>query len=44
MTDSGGPKWDELKWKRKLETFGFDDEPVHVEGPDHAADTLWYLS
>ena len=44
MANDDGSKWDELKWKRQLETFGLNDEPVDVEGPDHAVGTLWYIT
>jgi len=33
-----GPQWDELQWRRRLETFGDDDAPIIASGPKGEVD------
>jgi acid phosphatase len=39
---SADTKWDQLEWRRRLETFGKDDLPVIVTGSGNAYDGVWY--
>lgn len=42
MTKTDWSTWDELQWRRRMETFGDDDRPVLAAGPEGAVDTVWY--
>lgn len=35
-------KWDQLSYRRRLETFGIDDGPVVAAGPGGEFDAVWY--
>ena len=34
-------KWDTLEWRRRIETFGHDDEAVATTGPAGEVDKIW---
>lgn len=36
-------KWDEMQYRRRLETFGIDDGPVVAAGPKGEFDSIWYV-
>jgi acid phosphatase len=36
-------KWDQLSYRRRLETFGVDDGPVIAAGPGGEFDAVWYI-
>ncbi|MCJ1467898.1 hypothetical protein MMC07_006523 [Pseudocyphellaria aurata] len=40
MADSDGSSWKELKWRRRLETFGQHDAPILASGPDGEIDVI----
>lgn len=41
---SANDSWDELAYKRRLETFdGKDDSPVLTLGPGRETDGIWYF-
>ncbi|KAF2011148.1 phosphoglycerate mutase-like protein [Aaosphaeria arxii CBS 175.79] len=40
MTTTDWTKWDHLKYRRRLETFGIDDGPVIASGPDGEFDGI----
>ena len=44
MTKADGSAWDEMQWRRRLETFGEDDGPVIASGPKGEIDGVWYLA
>ncbi|KAI9675751.1 MAG: hypothetical protein M1817_001118 [Caeruleum heppii] len=33
--------WDRLQWRRRLETFDHDDNPVIARGPNGGSDDIW---
>jgi acid phosphatase len=35
--------WDTLQWRRKIETFGHDDEAVPTRGPAGETEAIWYI-
>ena len=41
MSEDGGKGWDKLEWRRRLETFGHDDEPVVASGARGEVDSIW---
>lgn len=41
MSTKDASQWDELKWRRRLETFGVDDGPVIASGPKGEFDAIW---
>ena len=43
MTSSDLRGWDELKWRRRMETFGADDGPVIASGPRGEVDGVCQL-
>lgn len=43
MTGADGSAWDDLKWKRRLETFGDDDGPVLAVKKRADADAIWLV-
>ncbi|KAL5373617.1 hypothetical protein DPSP01_012555 [Paraphaeosphaeria sporulosa] len=40
MSTTDWSKWDQLKYRRRLETFGLDDGPVIASGPDGEFDGI----
>lgn len=36
-------KWDGLTYRRRIETFGNDDEPVVAAGPKGEFDGIWWV-
>ncbi|KAI9887100.1 MAG: hypothetical protein M1823_001090 [Watsoniomyces obsoletus] len=40
MTNPDGSSWDKFEWRRQLETFGNDDEPVIASGPRGNVDSI----
>jgi acid phosphatase len=42
MTSLDGSKWDDLKWRRRLETFGPDGRPMVVPGVGDKGGGIWY--
>ncbi|KAF4301323.1 putative histidine acid phosphatase protein [Botryosphaeria dothidea] len=40
MSANDASQWDELKWRRRLETFGGDDGPVIASGPNGEFDAI----
>lgn len=41
MSTADWSQWDELKYRRRLETFGPDDAPVITQGPKGEIDAIW---
>ena len=41
MSTTDWKNWDELKYRRRLETFGMDDGPVIASGPNGEFDAVW---
>ena len=41
MTETDWSSWDELKFRRRMETFGEDDLPVIAAGPNGEIDGVW---
>ena len=41
MTGADGSAWDEMRWKRRLETFADDDSPVLAAKKREEADAIW---
>lgn len=41
MTNLDGSSWDKLEWRRRLETFGENDEPIISAGPGGKVDSVW---
>ena len=41
MNKTDWSSWDQLQWRRRLETFGKDDSPVIATGPQGEVDTVW---
>ena len=41
MSEDGGKGWDKLEWRRRLETFDHDDEPVVASGARGEVDSIW---
>ncbi len=41
MTKSDSSAWSELKWRRRLETFGENDNPILSAGPNGEVDGIW---
>lgn len=42
MTKTDWSSWDELQWRRRLETFGDNDASVLATGPTGEVDAVWY--
>ena len=42
MTRTDWSSWDNLKWRRRLETFGDHDASVLASGPGGETDAVWY--
>lgn len=40
-TKTEGSSWNELQWRRRIETFGIDDGPVIAAGPRGEIDAIW---
>lgn len=43
MTNTDWSTWDKLQWRRRLETFGDNDETVFASGPKGEIDAIWYI-
>ena len=41
MTTKDWSQWNDLKYRRRLETFGSDDGPVVAAGPKGEYDAIW---
>ena len=41
MTNFDASAWSNMQWRRQLETFGENDEPVIVTVPGADVDTVW---
>ena len=41
MTKADASTWDELHWRRRLETFGDRDQAVFASGPKGEIDNVW---
>lgn len=41
MATTDWSKWDSLKYRRRLETFGIDDGPIIASGPNGEFDAIW---
>jgi acid phosphatase len=41
MHSLGESEWDDLKWRRRLETFGQNDTPIITAGPNGSLDGIW---
>lgn len=41
MSTKDWSQWGELKYRRRIETFGDDDGPVIATGPDGEFDAVW---
>lgn len=41
MANTDGSTWDELKWRRRLETFGNNDAAVLASDPDGEVGVMW---
>ena len=44
MTGANGSAWNDLQWKRRLETFGDDDGPVLAAKKREEADVIWSVA
>ncbi len=44
MTSPDGSSWDKFEWRRQLETFGDDDEPMIASGPRGNVDSIWWVA
>ena len=44
MTGADGSAWDEIRWRRRLETFGDDDSPVLAAEKREEADAIWSVT
>jgi len=42
MMHENGNEWSALEWRRRLETFGHDDNPAIASGPAGEVDSIWY--
>lgn len=42
MIKTDWSSWDDLHWRRRLETFGKDDSPLVATGPNGEVDAVWY--
>lgn len=42
MAKADASAWDELHWRRRLETFGDRDQAVFASGPNGEIDNVWY--
>lgn len=36
-------RWDTLQWRRKIETFGHNDEAVATRGPAGETEAIWQV-
>lgn len=43
MTKTDRTSWDDLKWRRRLETFGDNDASVLASGPRGETDAMWWV-
>ena len=41
MTKNDRSAWDDLQWRRRLETFGDNDASVLQSGPNGEVDAIW---
>lgn len=41
MTNRDWSSWTDFQWRRRIETFGEDDNPVLAAGPTGMVDTVW---
>lgn len=41
MTKADGSSWNELQWRRRIETFSIDDGPVIASGSRGEIDAVW---
>lgn len=41
MTTTDWSSWGQLQWRRRLETFGDNDESVLASGPNGEIDAIW---
>ena len=41
MEKSDSTEWNQLQWRRRLETFGDNDTAVLSAGPDGEVDGIW---
>lgn len=44
MTGANGSAWNDLQWKRRLETFGDDDGPVLAAKKREQVDAIWSVT
>ena len=44
MTRADGSSWSDLQWRRRLETFGEDDDSVIAQGANGAVDGIWCVA
>lgn len=42
-TNNDLSSWDTLQWRRKIETFGYDDEAVSTRGPGGETEAIWQV-
>ena len=42
MTKTDQSGWDQLQWRRRLETFGKNDASIVARGPKGEVDGIWY--
>lgn len=41
MTKNDCSAWDDLQWRRRLETFGENDASILQSGPNGEVDAIW---
>ena len=44
MAESDSSQWDQLQWRRRIESFGSDDGPSIARGPKGEIDGIWLAS
>lgn len=44
VMNANNSKWTALEWRRRMETFGKDDNPVLASGPRGEVDAIWYVA
>ena len=44
MTKADGSSWSDLQWRRRLETFGEEDDSVIAQGANGEVDGIWCVA
>lgn len=43
-SDQDVTRWNGFQWRRKMETFGYDDEAIVSTGPGGAVEGIWQVA